>query len=657
MAAHNAGPYLNVAIESVLKQTNQDFELLVVDDASMDETQAILQQISDPRIKVIRNCEKKGPAGSRNQALAVAKGNYVAIMDADDISLPHRFEMQVEYLEKNPDYALVGSFAYQVDELGIYQKIIAPQTDNQKIRNILLIGNNFIHGSVMIRRSVLLEVGGYDERYAYSHDYDLWLRIIERYKVSNLPEPLYCWRSSPTQISSLKKNEQDYFAKLARQKAVERLNAFNIKEYIYNPSEKRNTKCKTTDSKFFKETADTGTSNYFNTHEPKEFAGKQNVLVEEHRCVGRVNIAEDNACLIGDLGMCYTFCIITNGRRPHKLQQELDSIHRLKIPNYEIRIAGKLPPGMPINGFTFHPMPDAARSGKLGAMRNHLCRQSRFENLVVADDDLIFHADFYRGLIEFGNDYDMLAVRLLNPDGTRFWDWATIGGPAGHRLLDYGARDPNVYVTGGLCIIKAGVAKSVEWNEDVGPYQDEDVDFSKRLREAGYSIKFCPNATATHDDSRYTQFGDHILRLEESLTEGVALAGFYPIETKRRRWMSSVGSITISSSSLHNGGAVAFRMTCSDRTHYEKFPFEIRISGRAQRIGSYRFFQSNQSHDVVVTLPRSSSGIAINLRSESHFVPQALGINDDHRRLSVIFSDLKITFPNSGTSLEAFSAA
>jgi len=222
MAAHNAGAHLNEAVRSILEQTFQDFEIIIINDASIDETEKILERFTDPRMMIIRNSKNIGPAGSRNEALAIARGNYIAIMDADDLSLPMRFESQLNFLESNPDYALVGSYAYQIDESGQYLSVIKTQTANEEIRKVLVLRNNFVHGSVMIRRSVLLEMGGYDKRFKYAHDYDLFLRIAERYQIANLSEPLYCWRSSSSQISSSRKKEQDDYAEMARQEAIER---------------------------------------------------------------------------------------------------------------------------------------------------------------------------------------------------------------------------------------------------------------------------------------------------------------------------------------------------------------------------------------------------------------------------------------------------
>ena len=218
-------PYIQEAIHSILKQTYPNFELLVVDDASTDETAGILSRHEDPRIKIITNPEILGPAGARNKALAAARGTYIAIMDADDVSLPHRLETQIRFLESYPDHALVGSYAYQIDEAGCHESIIELQTEDDAIRRCLIRGNNFVHGSVMVRREVLLRAGGYNEAFTYAHDYELWLRLIESCRVANLPEPLYCWRSSSAQISTAKRAEQESFAERARREAAERADA------------------------------------------------------------------------------------------------------------------------------------------------------------------------------------------------------------------------------------------------------------------------------------------------------------------------------------------------------------------------------------------------------------------------------------------------
>ena len=223
----------------------------------------------------------------------------------------------------------------------------------------------------------------------------------------------------------------------------------------------------------------------------------------------------------------YSFCIITNGKRPEKLEREIDSIFALNIPDFEILVGGEPPADFSRHGVRVLNASDAARNGRLGEMRNVLCRQARFEHLIVADDDMIFHPDFYTGLLAYGKDFDVLCVRLLNPDGTRHWDWATVGGPTGHHLLPYDAVDPHVYVTGGLCVMKAAVFKQVQWDEGRGFYQGEDVDFSSRLKKAGMRIQFCSGSTVTHDDPAYSQVGHVIVRrtiVENAKAQGIKVA-------------------------------------------------------------------------------------------------------------------------------------
>ncbi len=199
----------------------------------------------------------------------------------------------------------------------------------------------------------------------------------------------------------------------------------------------------------------------------------------------------------------WSFLIITNGKRPRKLVHEIESIRALKIPQHEILVGGEPPTELP-EGIETVLAIDAARNGRLGEMRNALTAAARYDHLVVVDDDFLFHSDFYTGLQRYGDNWEALSVRILNPDGSRFWDWATHGGPRGHVLLDYTDDDDRVYITGGLILLKAEVADRVKWDDERGFYQGEDLDFSSRLRKAGIRPSFNCHSTTTHDDGRYT---------------------------------------------------------------------------------------------------------------------------------------------------------
>lgn len=207
----------------------------------------------------------------------------------------------------------------------------------------------------------------------------------------------------------------------------------------------------------------------------------------------------------------YSFCVITNGKRPKKTAQEIESIRALEIPIYEIIVGGVVPKGLHgLQDVEVVLMPEAARSGRLGELRNRLVERAQYDHIIVADDDMVFHDDFYQGLLTYGEDYDVLCVKLLNVDNSRYNDWATYGGARGHVLLDYGETDPDVYVTGGLCIMKAYVANLVKWDETLGFNKQEDIDFSVRLKKSGFTVKFCRFSTVTHNDPRYKQVGNQV---------------------------------------------------------------------------------------------------------------------------------------------------
>jgi len=222
MAVHNGGPYLEEAIRSIFQQTYQNYEFLIIDDASTDETTRILKNLDDFRVRVITNKENLGLTKSLNLGISEARGEYIARMDADDLSLPHRLEKQLEFLEKNPEHALVGTPYYQIDEAGNIKGLVRVLTDDCELRAGLLQQNWFGHGSVMMRKAAVIKAGGYDERFTYAQDYDLWLRLADDHRVANLGEPLYCWRATSTCISKEKARQQQHFARLAQKRARER---------------------------------------------------------------------------------------------------------------------------------------------------------------------------------------------------------------------------------------------------------------------------------------------------------------------------------------------------------------------------------------------------------------------------------------------------
>ncbi len=212
MPVRNAEFFLLDSIESILKQTFQDFEFIIIDDASTDNTRFILDRIHDSRIVRIDNNKHGGNYKCRNQGLLVAKGKYIAVMDADDISSPGRLQKQYEFMELNLQYAAVGS-DIEFFEDGTSTQIFRRLRDKDEIKVELLKDNVCTHPALFLRKEILDQHGiKYNEEYNYSGDYDLMVQISHLGNITNYPEPLLKYRLSKTQISQSKRQEQFMYA-------------------------------------------------------------------------------------------------------------------------------------------------------------------------------------------------------------------------------------------------------------------------------------------------------------------------------------------------------------------------------------------------------------------------------------------------------------
>ncbi len=191
LPTYNGAAYIADAIESVRLQTYSTWELLVIDDGSVDDTQSIVQayEVSDLRIKYIKNDSNLGIQKTLNKGLSLAKGTYIARIDDDDRwSAPDKLRQQVAYLEDHPDTVLVGTGAVVVDEYGTELfRYTLPQRDGD-IRRALLGKNCFVHASVLFRKDAAVSCGGYSESIEQRHieDYDLWLKLGMQGLVANL---------------------------------------------------------------------------------------------------------------------------------------------------------------------------------------------------------------------------------------------------------------------------------------------------------------------------------------------------------------------------------------------------------------------------------------------------------------------------------------
>ena len=201
MSVYNGERYLREAVESILDQTFADFEFIVIDDGSTDRSYLIMKSYSDPRLIVVRQ-ENLGLPKSLNRGLALARGEYVARQDADDVSLPLRLEKQVEFLNGHPDVAIVGTFFWVLNGSRTVRTAHEPPCHDLHIRWTLLLGSAFAHPAVMYRRSVIQILGGYDERFERAQDYELWSRLIREFRGANIPQILVKWMDNPTGAGS-----------------------------------------------------------------------------------------------------------------------------------------------------------------------------------------------------------------------------------------------------------------------------------------------------------------------------------------------------------------------------------------------------------------------------------------------------------------------
>lgn len=200
MPAYNAEKYIAEAIDSILGQTFTDFELIILNDHSSDRTEEIILSYKDPRIVYVKNEQNLGVAGTLNRGLDMAKGEYIARMDADDISLPERFAKQAALLDECPRIAVVGCSIELFDDGGTFERrYFSTNPDQMKVD--MFFSSGLAHPSVMMRTSMIRELGDYDRNFEGLEDYELWCRVSEKYSVTTLPELLFRYRVHGGQVT------------------------------------------------------------------------------------------------------------------------------------------------------------------------------------------------------------------------------------------------------------------------------------------------------------------------------------------------------------------------------------------------------------------------------------------------------------------------
>lgn len=204
MAVYNGEKYVQEAINSILSQTYPEFELIIVDDGSTDQTRGILDAIHDHRVKIIHAERNQGAAASLNLGIDHAQGQWIAIHDADDVSAPTRLQDQVKYLQAHPESIGVSSLISGIFEneknyhleIDYYNTILS----QRQIVRSRLFRCYLCHGSVVYSKQAFYDVGRYNPKYKISYDYDLWVRLFEIAPIQKIPKVLYHYRLRPTSL-------------------------------------------------------------------------------------------------------------------------------------------------------------------------------------------------------------------------------------------------------------------------------------------------------------------------------------------------------------------------------------------------------------------------------------------------------------------------
>lgn len=233
MPVYNAGQYIEEAMKSILSQTFRNYEFLIINDGSTDNSPDVIRKFSDTRIRFVENESNMRLSGTLNKGIRLARGEYIARMDADDISLPTRFEKQVGFLDQNPDVALCGTW-YSV--FGTTRKMTHRLPTSQKeIECYLLFNPSFGHPTVMFRKSAFVTRElWFDEEYTPAEDYNCWVRFVEHARLANIPEVLLMYRTHGHQMTQPSSRQ----AMEKRQKVADRIYSEQLQKMGILPTDR-----------------------------------------------------------------------------------------------------------------------------------------------------------------------------------------------------------------------------------------------------------------------------------------------------------------------------------------------------------------------------------------------------------------------------------
>lgn len=262
MAAYNSEETIGETISSILSQTIKDFELIIVNDKSTDNTEKIIKSFKDKRIKLINNKKNIGLPSNLNKAIKVAKGKYIARMDADDIMLPERLETQLNFMEHN-DYDIISGRAIKMDWNGKEIGFMGEAMNNEEIQVSLLFGCPLVHPTIFGKTAVLKK-NKYNPEFIKAQDYELWTRIKNKTKFFTIPELLIKYRLGKESNEQKKREITTKFVeKIFARNKTSKENFFTIFEKYGIIGLARYVKIKTYKTFFVKERQINNSKNYF----------------------------------------------------------------------------------------------------------------------------------------------------------------------------------------------------------------------------------------------------------------------------------------------------------------------------------------------------------------------------------------------------------
>ncbi|MCP4004271.1 MAG: glycosyltransferase [bacterium] len=557
----NRASMLPLSLESILNQTYQDYEVIVVDDGSTDGTAALLDSVQHPRLRVLYQENKRLPR-ALNAGFDEARGELLTWISSDNYCAPMFLEALVGALDAFPEAGFASSAFAWIDE----QAQITRFTRDQDLSYRGFLCMNPGTASFMYRREIQEQVGSYAPELEGAEDWDMWLRLVERAPAVYVPEILYYYREHPNSMTGQMPERVFKASQTVFQQALQRAGNELTLAQLYpvlssgiSPDDEadachdfgtrllRSPFCNPELAAAFLEAAfkrrpDSGeiaaclavacarSGHEARTRELCEMLGigdpatlpvigpdPQNfrALQEEQR--REFSWTASATTEIGSLD-AISFCIISAGQRPEMLDAVVESIRAQNIPNAEILVSGA---GTVPEGARKIEAGEAAAAGRLGEMRNRAVSEAKHPVLVIMDDDILLEPGWYEGLCSHGPDFDILTSQLRVPDGSRYWDHATFGGPRGHCMLAPWESDEHSYMTGGgAWVMQRRVADAVHWDEQRAFYEEEDIDFSRRCREAGFRITHNSESCAIHADGSYTCIGRHTFRRSEDRDVG-----------------------------------------------------------------------------------------------------------------------------------------